>query len=456
MRKLYSIVKIPKFEAFQSHTTEQQSSTDFEEVINVRWQQKVFSKTERVYYAQKENCKSELEKRYHQMIRESSGDETNNENGLIFTYINDDKYQPADNFGSSDIKITKLRRKVEAQESIKDEGSSGMFMAPHEQLVPSRYAIGNDFVKMFVMADLEPTTLLISIYYRESDGVFIIFPDFNGLDNEYLVEIDQNSKQLFGYFIENISLGFNDATKKQKEKQRLKKIQQETSELMRKLNISKDPDFVCPKFCRVVLLLEIIDGTNFEFDNLHVQFEIKIPKCVKVVEGDLNGATHSSMKNGHTCNFGFCHCLVLDVDDEFSLSTSKVDTITFNFEVISIDSTWERERREGIATIKLPLLERNSSEIIELSCYRDLQGGSWIRDFLERFFLGGIHKTQMLDQKQDIVNFYGNKTVSTGVLRLKVAKITQLEMSKRSYAKMKSVDEVISSYHKAKALLQQS
>lgn len=100
MRKLHSIIKIPKFDAFHSTSTDQQSST--EEVLNAKWQQKIFSKAERAYYAQKENCKSDLEKRYHHMIKDG-GSVDSGEGGLIFTYTSDDKYQPADNFGPRDI-----------------------------------------------------------------------------------------------------------------------------------------------------------------------------------------------------------------------------------------------------------------------------------------------------------------------------------------------------------------
>lgn len=419
----------------------------------MKWQQKVFSSTERVYYAQKENCKSELEKRYHQMVKESSDDP---ESKLIFTYVNDDSYEPADNFGERDVNVTKLRRNVEDRKSVEEEKSSELFVEQSKSIVKSRYAVGDEFVKMFIMADLEPTTLLVSIHYRKSDGVFIIYPDFNSLDNEYLLEIDQNSKQLFGYFVTNLSVSLNQATQQLAQKQKLDKIQEETSELMRKLNLSKDQDFVYPKFCRVVLLMEIIDGIDFEYDNIHIQFHIKLPKFVKVVEGCLNGSTHSSMKNGNVWNFGFCHSLVIDFDDEFLLSTTKLDWITINFEVISIDPTWERERREGIASTKLQLNgeAESSKQIFKVSCYRDLQGGSWLRDFLERFFLGGIHKTTMLDQKQvGISNFYGNQTVSTGSLRLKFQRITQVKPSKRNFANIESIEEVISSYHKAKARL---
>lgn len=419
----------------------------------MKWQQKLFSKTERAYYIQKENCKTELEKKYHQMVKESS-DVGSVENGLIFTYTNVDKYQPADNFGPRDVKATILRKNIEAAPASDGDKSSQIFVDASQTVVPSRYATEDEFIKMFVMADLDPTTLLITISYRQSDGLLIIYPDFNDLGNAYHLEIDQNSKQLFVYFIENLSETFSESANQLAQKESLDKIQEETSELMKKLNISKDSNFVYPKFCRIVLLLEIIDGRDFEYDNIHVQFVIKLPTFVKLVEGNLCGTTHSSLRNEDHWNFGYCHCLVLDIDDEFMMSSTQVDSIDINLEVISVDPIWERERREGIASLKLPLNEKRREDLVEISCFRDLQSGGWFRDFLERFFLGGIRKTQILDHNQNgVVNFYGNRTVSTGVLRMRIQKITQTQPSKRSLLNMKSVDEIISSYHKAKARL---
>lgn len=453
MRKLHSIIKIPKFDGFHSTSTDQQSSTDYEEVVSIKWQQKIFSKTERAYYAQKENCKTDLDKRYHQMIKEESNDESV-EGGLIFTYTNDDKYQPSDNFGPRDFPQTNLRKQIENKSIEKEETSSKLFADPNQQISHSRYSTGEDFVNLFIMADLEPITLLVTISYRKSDGVFIIFPDFNSISNEYRLEIDQNSKQLFGYCVENLSLTSHDASNQLEQQEKLKKIQEEISEHMRRLNLNKDPDFVFPKFCRILLLIEIIDGTDFDYDNLHVRYHIKLPKFVKVIEGNIEGSTHSSFKNDTKWNFGFCHSLVLDIDDEFFLSSSKVDTLAINFEVISIDSTWKRERREGLATLKLPLEGRSEKQEFELLCFRDLQGNSFLHDFLERFFLGGIHKTSILDQEHnEIVNFYGNKTVSSGKLKVKIQKIAQTQMSKRSFANLKSIEEIINFYHQAKARL---
>jgi hypothetical protein len=360
-----------------------------------------------------------------------------------------------DYFGPREVNVTMLRKNVDGNSGNDGENQPGMFVDPNQQLVSSRYSTGEVFTKMFIMADLEPMTLLVTIFYRKSDGLFIIYPDFNDSSNEYHLEIDQNSKQTFVYVVENVSKSFSDANNRLVEKEKLDKIQEETCALMNKLNVTKDHEFSYPKFCRIVLMVEIIDARDFEYDNIHVQFNVKLPKFVKLVEGNLKASTHSSIANGNVWNFGYCHCLVLDIDDEFLLSKSQLDAIVIDFEVISIESLWDRERREGIATMKIPLEARNSDEITEVSCFRDLQGGSWISDFLERFFLGGIHKTQEIEQKSgNIVNFYGNQTVSTGSLRVKIQKVQQMKPSRRNNLRLKSIDEIISSYHKAKSKLE--
>ncbi len=77
-----------------------------------------------------------------------------------------------------------------------------------------------------------------------------------------------------------------------------------------------------PKFYRILLLLEIVKGKGFEYDNIHVQYELKLPKYVKVLEGkdELVGSTHSSLKYDGSWNFGHCHCLTLDIENELDVS----------------------------------------------------------------------------------------------------------------------------------------
>lgn len=452
LKKLYSIIHIPKFEAIQTALpSDEQSSTDFCETLELKWQQKIFSKTEFSYYAQRENCKSDVEKKYHQVIKEMPED---HKCGIIFTYVDDDNYVPNDNFGS-ELKTTKLRQNVDEQHERMDENSNGLFIDQKNSINASRYQIGNDeFTRMFVMADLEPTILLFIIKYRKSDGQFIMYPDFNSSINSYHLEIDQNSKQMYTYFMENLSKTSDEASKSLKQKQQLEELQDESSELIKKIiGMSiKDENFFAPKYCRIVLMMEIVSGVNFEYDNVHVQFKINLPKCVKVIDGILEAATHSSFRNGTVFNFGYCHCLVLDIDDEFLMSANELDTIIINFDVISIDPLWSRQRREGLASFRFPLECTKSIREVNLTCFRELQGNRWLIDFIERFFLGGLRSVKFFDGAH---NFYGNSTVTTGNLKIKIQQIRQInsQNSYRNNTRMQSIDEIINCYHRAKAKL---
>lgn len=370
--------------------------------------------------------------------------------GVIFTYVNEDNYDPPDNFGPGELKVTSLRKNFETEGERVLETSGEMFFNPTEVAEPSRYKLGEGFVKMFVLADLEPTSLLVTICYRASDGVLIVYPDFNSLEKEYQLEIDRKCKQIFGYTVENLSTNVREIANQLVRQEKLNKIQDETCELMKKLRVSKDYNFAHPKFCRVVLLLEIIEVREFGFDNIHVRYAIKLPKYAKIIDGQLTGSSHSSNKQGNIWKIGHCHSLVVDIDDEFLVSTFKLDPLSITFEVISIDPIWERERREGIGSFKLYLNSRSDGDVVEILCFRDLQNGSWFADFIERFFLGGIHKTVGQSRLEIDSNFYGNQTVATGVLAVKMQKIIQTKLWKKNYLQMQSVDEIITSYHKAK------
>lgn len=56
------------------------------------------------------------------------------------------------------------------------------------------------------MADLEEEVILVVIKYRPSDGLLLIYPDFNNIEtNPYLKEIDADSRHMYQYSIENLS-----------------------------------------------------------------------------------------------------------------------------------------------------------------------------------------------------------------------------------------------------------
>jgi len=380
------------------------------------------------------------------MIRENPNV---NENQLIFTYINDDGYLPREYLELQSYRKSKGNK----DEIVEDDKSSGLFTdSKLKSVIDAEY--DKDFVKMHIMADLEPAVLLFTIQYRKSDGLFIVYPDFNDSENCYYLEIDQNSKQMYTYYMENTSKVSNKATKKLKQKQKLDELVNETGDIMKKMmDFTKNDETINFPKHRNLLLLEIISAENFEYDNIHVQYEIKLPKNMKLVEGLLEGSTHSSFKrNEKTWHFGYCCSIVFDIDDEISLLSMESEKIVIIFNVVSIDSLWHRERHEGTSSLNLPLqcLTRNTE--FDLECFRYLHNGGLLRDVLERFFLGGIRSINCDPTKA--CNLYGNSTVSTGKLKIKIQQIKQTQNSNFINTRLQSVDKIIESYHKAKARLE--
>lgn len=450
LKKLYSIIHIPKFEKIQSSNSNDQQSTDYAEEIELDWQQKVFSKTEIKYYEQKENCKSELEKRYHSLIKEN---QNVNEKQLMFTYINDDCY-----LSKEYLELQRYRKNVTTgmkndttDNTTGIEKSSSLFS--NSRLKSGIEDEQDDFLKMHVMADLDPVVLLFTIQYRKSDGLFIVYPDFNDIENCYYLEIDQNSKQMYTYFMENISKVSNKTTKKLKQKQKLDELVNETSDIMKKMmDFTKNHEAISLPKNRILLLLEIITAEMFEYDNIHVQYEIKLPNNMKLVEGFLEGSTHSSFRNGKIWHFGYCTSLVLDIEDEVSLLPMECEKLVIKFNIVSIDSLWNRERHEGNASLTVPLDCLSTNINFNLECFRYLHNGSLFGDLLERFFLGGIKSINYNPTK--VNNLYGNATVSTGKLKIKIQQIKQTQNSNFINTRLQSVDKIIESYHKAKARLE--
>lgn len=397
------------------------------ESIELAWQDKIFSQTEMKYYAQKDNCETELEKRYHDMIKEKNEESFKNSQQLIYTYVHDDGYVP--------IEFRQIEKKSEISKinHVKD-----------------------GFIEMHIMADLEVKILLFTIKYRQSDGLFLVYPDFNEAQNSYYIEIDQNSKQIYTYFLENIS-GINKKTIKQhKKEESLRNVNKETCDVMNKFKFfSRDVSQIHMPLCRIILLIEIISAKNFDSDSLHVEYKVKLPKFLKVSEGSLEGSTHSSFKNNNQWHFGYGFCISLGIEDEFTISSIDLEKITIIFNVVTIDSLWKRERHEGVAILNLPIKSLKKNFHYDLRCLRYVKNGKGLLDMLERFFLGGIRALN--DSNHDIrdvsLNLYGNTTLSAGSLDVKIQVIRENKSSYSINTRLRSIDDIIDSYRKAKEKL---
>lgn len=76
-----------------------------------------------------------------------------------------------------------------------------------DEIQRARYKNLDQFECMFIMANLEEEILLFTIKYRSSDGLLLIYPDLNNIDiNPYLKEINSDSRNLYQFSIENLSM----------------------------------------------------------------------------------------------------------------------------------------------------------------------------------------------------------------------------------------------------------
>lgn len=179
--------------------------TDDVEDITLRWQEKRLSQFEIDYYSSVENCKTDVQKKYNQIIinkrlKENAG------KCKIFTYVTEDNYTVDEN----SLKFSSLRKNCENSTESSDElflnKKSIIFESPQDEIIKNRYKNVTDFQTMHIMADLDDEVVLFTIKWRSADRSLIVYPDFNDIDtNPYFIEIDSDSRHMYHYGITNLS-----------------------------------------------------------------------------------------------------------------------------------------------------------------------------------------------------------------------------------------------------------
>ncbi|XP_053683794.1 tectonic-like complex member MKS1 [Sabethes cyaneus] len=434
LKKVYSLIEIPRFDQSIEGDLSEEPSNSIEEQLEITWQEKVFSKYEIDYYNIKDNCITQLQKSYHQTIR-SSELADKDENGKIFTYTAADDYAPDEEF--TDLaRINKL----------------------HLNLVET------DFENMFVMADLDGEILLFSIKWNPQERILLVFPDFNCMKiNPYYKEIQGDSRQMYHFGIKNLCHGIT-LTRTQQ----TVNLQNNLITKLTKLSLiddSSNSNFSYPenRQLRFLMLLEILSGSDFSYDNVFVRFWFTLPVEAKVIEGFIDGSTHSSKKTHGVWNYGHCHELLLKIPE--SNNTNEYVKLFFN--VISIDN-WKRERLLGNAYLNIHLRSQIQKESVQ--CIR-IQNNGEFQDKLETYLVGGRREIKLKEfYGQDDttqLNRYGSRTEEAGKLDIKYQIIQQhrpqiIETASRSsrrrgkfYANVVTVEELLSSYHRARERLEE-
>ncbi|XP_034478637.1 Meckel syndrome type 1 protein homolog [Drosophila innubila] len=268
---------------------------------------------------------------------------------------------------------------------------------------------------MYVYAQLQRDTLLLTLRYSAAQGLLYVYPDFNfsADDMDYVLEIDNDCRQLYAYGFQNVT-PLKAHQPKEPLYQQLKQPQPEEEqptwpaadasaeqllgfyqrqrleavERRRLLQFSVPPK----RMRRVSLLLELRQAQHFEYANIHVRYYVNPPQNTLLEPSNpddpfpLRGATATCVSGGGQSLASFCHCWQLTLLCEESYQPDQL--LHIYFEVISIDS-WQRERCEGYAHFSCALLAPLPAAVvngIQLQCIRPV--GSWL-DALNRYFIGG-------------------------------------------------------------------
>ncbi|XP_017005324.2 tectonic-like complex member Mks1 [Drosophila takahashii] len=308
---------------------------------------------------------------------------------------------------------------------------------------------------MYIYADLQQDTLLVSLRYDPAEGLLYVYPDFSGSaqDLDYVVQIerDNDCRQLYAF-------GFENATPLVKLNEGGGSIPEEDpdpdpypdSDLPEEATALEILDYyhrrraaaserrsllqfeMPPKrMRRICLLLELQEAQHFEYPNIHVRYYLRPPANTIHEGSDLQGATATCRNAGdlRLARLGHCWQVELLCEEQHR----PEDLLHLYFEVISIDG-WQRERCEGYAHYALSLTSALARDSVRLQCIRPV--GNWL-DALNRYFIGGrrlfdfeayfdVHRQSEVHSRMDARKERGMTT--TGSLLLRLQKLQQRQV----------------------------
>ncbi|XP_055599113.1 tectonic-like complex member Mks1 [Uranotaenia lowii] len=434
LKKIYSLIEIPRFD--QPNETDACETPNCEvEQLDISWQEKVFSRYEIDYFSVRENCSSELQKSYHNMIK-SSGLAENRTKEKIFTYTSADNYIP-----DEELYVTSKidKRHYEADEM--------------------------EFEQMYVMADLGSEICLFSIQWNEKEHTLLVYPDFNCMEiNPYYKEIQGDSRQMYHFGLQNLTKR-NNTHSGSKETIHIKDA---LIDKLTKLSLREQQ--LKDQFClpdnhqlQFLILLELAYGKEFSYDNSHIRYTFSLPIEAKVVSGSLDGCTHASNASNGVWHYGHCHELMIKLPERHDID----DALRIVFEVISIDS-WKRERLLGNAAVTIPLQPQCFET--SLDCL-NIANNNAAYDKLEAFLVGGRREINIKEffglNDSLLLNRYGSKSQYAGKLAIKCQilqqhrpQIVQLSSSQtrkssKFRANVVTIEELLSSYQRARERLEE-
>ncbi|NXY37713.1 MKS1 protein, partial [Pomatorhinus ruficollis] len=269
---------------------------DEEEVVEVGWQEKLFSQFEVDLYLKESACQTPLDWQYREEIQklEKAG---GRKNCRIFTYTDHDRFT---NLEELCQKVTDLdhevpsylvermanvrrrrldRRPVEAS-SLK---SKIITWEPSEEFIKNNHVINTPVQTMYIMGDLGPYGKLGNREYEnvlctikvDGNGVITVKPDFTGTKGPYRIELEGEKREVWEYTIENASAQVQ-PEEEEREQRVFRDLYGRHKDYLSGL-VGTDFEMPLPGTLRFFVNGEIVSAQGYEYDNLYVHFFLELP-----------------------------------------------------------------------------------------------------------------------------------------------------------------------------------
>ncbi|XP_071946309.1 tectonic-like complex member MKS1 [Antedon mediterranea] len=383
---------------------------DETEEYTFKWQDKVFSHNEMVYYTESRSTPQQ-EEEYRVQLAEF---EKNNrrQKRRLFSFVDHDAFSFQNEVAPSttnsneipsflvekmkNVKLRRLRR-------LPENGDRGptrtniIVEKPSEEHKKSSHVINTPAQTMIIMATLnaeedEPCSsdeYVLCTIKVDTNGVISINPDFNRSRPPYSITTDSAKRDTFEYSIQLVSKTMNHV-EQDRERRMIRELYVRHAEIISS-QVGSDFEQVTHDVLRLFVIGQIVSACDFDYDHLYIHYFVDLPGNWSADPSQqISGVTQTCktkvIERDNVAYFGFPFEFELffrnDGDVEKINSLSRWPQIFI--EVLSLDS-WKRYRTEGYGYTSIP--DTPGMHDIYLNTWRPVD--QTIQCKLRRFFIGG-------------------------------------------------------------------
>ncbi|KAK7580264.1 hypothetical protein V9T40_000893 [Parthenolecanium corni] len=463
------------------------------------WNEKVFSPSEFKMLSVDYQRSSEVEKEYHEKVRQHIAEGTSVLTNRLFSYTSKDMipshlhrnilysqdrsqapFQVDSESLSSSLRQTLNITSSAVTDHVSLPVRNIVDCNPSDELRIQNRSLSSGHETMYIVADLseklrensDPVEcaehLLVTIKWNKKTRTLTVIPDFASFSTlGYKIEVDalNDTRYVYRYWIINISQHEEGTSL-----ERIEKISNEFAANHRNVTFSMDFEIPSKNMRNIFVFAEIKKAVDFSNDNLFIRYLISLPEGWLTENPEkLNGITplNRYRKTNNVSSFSYIFelklsCVVKNVEDENFVS--KIHGPQLFFEVCSLDG-WKRFRVEGYAWTTLPTSSGRYQLILD----------SWRpapvsrRDELKRHFIGT--DPQILDIsfpgfpsdcQNNLISRCGLETISSGTIYLELniiyqhsttisqTKKSSLPADRKTAMLMNSVNHILEAFKKAR------